>query len=617
MTILQSFIVAWALTLSTGPVFAELTTHDPVEIENQARSLMLSSQYRECLIMCREAQAENLDTPAMKFFIYKCEQEVGPMPLELFIKDEPTTATDEASTGTDIGMMETNLGGMDDGAAAFQETAEESDASAAMAYQTFAMSQQSETETSATAQFEGEGAAIPSEQTEPETPEIMEPEISPSVEPTQSIDTPSPPIEPEIALEPETMPEPETAIKINIMLILGVFLGVLAGGIVIMVLVVVFLSKRQVSSRIKQQKREAQMLSAPASETEDAGDEYYEDGEEIDYSDEQEYGDEEGNEYEEESAGDVESAEAASVEEMFSYLGSDEESEPQPTNRRGVTRPVKTLRMDAQDEEAHEEYDGNESSQIQVPLSAAQSELAEEEEEVISLDLDDDSAPIVTAPKPKPTPPAKAPSAPSSSASRSASDSDESIDLGGEPDLSFEAMNDKTAQFTHPKLGDTDLPKSGLSGRGATMTPPPSDLPDLELPEENMSTPPPGDEGPPEFGNAQTQILGADELPHPASSDEIPMSLDEDEDPSIQETQTFTPIQEVDDELESTRVNPASREKALFQDQFARGMEASRKGQWKEAVHHLSIALALDDSNEELKEQLKIAREKRREEENK
>lgn len=50
------------------------------------------------------------------------------------------------------------------------------------------------------------------------------------------------------------------------------------------------------------------------------------------------------------------------------------------------------------------------------------------------------------------------------------------------------------------------------------------------------------------------------------------------------------------------------RQESLFQDQLRRGSEALEKGEWKKAIHYLTIALALKPDNKETKEKLQAAR---------
>ncbi|MCX7765578.1 MAG: hypothetical protein N2246_02590 [Candidatus Sumerlaeia bacterium] len=51
------------------------------------------------------------------------------------------------------------------------------------------------------------------------------------------------------------------------------------------------------------------------------------------------------------------------------------------------------------------------------------------------------------------------------------------------------------------------------------------------------------------------------------------------------------------------------RQESLFLDQLRRGSEALEKGEWKKAIHYLTIALALKPDNKETKEKLQTARE--------
>lgn len=55
------------------------------------------------------------------------------------------------------------------------------------------------------------------------------------------------------------------------------------------------------------------------------------------------------------------------------------------------------------------------------------------------------------------------------------------------------------------------------------------------------------------------------------------------------------------------------RQERLFEDQYARGCEALEKGDWKKAIHYLTIALALRPDHQDTKAKLHLARQKRHE----
>ena len=55
------------------------------------------------------------------------------------------------------------------------------------------------------------------------------------------------------------------------------------------------------------------------------------------------------------------------------------------------------------------------------------------------------------------------------------------------------------------------------------------------------------------------------------------------------------------------------RQEALFQDQYKRGCTAIENGDWKKAIHYLTIAHALRPDDQETKNKLQTARQKRQE----
>ena len=59
------------------------------------------------------------------------------------------------------------------------------------------------------------------------------------------------------------------------------------------------------------------------------------------------------------------------------------------------------------------------------------------------------------------------------------------------------------------------------------------------------------------------------------------------------------------------------RQERLFEDQYTRGCEAMESGDWKKAIHYLTIALALRPDHQETKEKLQLARQKRHEQKSK
>lgn len=59
---------------------------------------------------------------------------------------------------------------------------------------------------------------------------------------------------------------------------------------------------------------------------------------------------------------------------------------------------------------------------------------------------------------------------------------------------------------------------------------------------------------------------------------------------------------------ESTMVNSEARHKAVFQDQLARGLAAMEEGRWKDAVKYLSVAHAMDPTDEYALAKLREAR---------
>ena len=158
-----------------------------------------------------------------------------------------------------------------------------------------------------------------------------------------------------------------------------------------------------------------------------------------------------------------------------------------------------------------------------------------------------------------------------------------------QPEYGLSAMEADTA---HPKPKDAsdELPRSGLLDQT------PQDQPPLELPTSSspQPAPKPAAQAKRKMPEQKKPKAKKPPAPEPQPAPEIEPGLDD----------SFVGGK--------TAVNVMARQEALFQDQYVRGVRAMEKENWKDAIHYLGVALALDDKNEEVQAKLKTAREKRR-----
>jgi len=82
-------------------------------------------------------------------------------------------------------------------------------------------------------------------------------------------------------------------------------------------------------------------------------------------------------------------------------------------------------------------------------------------------------------------------------------------------------------------------------------------------------------------------------------------------------------LREVESEADDKAAHGASskimeeRSEALFQDQYKKACDAFAQKDWQKAIHYFSVALALRPNDKRVKENLHIARENRKKQENK
>jgi len=147
----------------------------------------------------------------------------------------------------------------------------------------------------------------------------------------------------------------------------------------------------------------------------------------------------------------------------------------------------------------------------------------------------------------------------------------------------------------------------------------------VEEKETSPPSPPPVPAGKEKPKPADTDPVAPKKEPIPAEPDEL-ADLEEEEGPDrdyLEEivvaegrpTQDKTaPLSGEEIGSDSTMVNSRARHKAVFQDQLARGLDAMEKGHWHDAVRFLSVAHAMDPTDQYALEKLREARKKRDEE---